>query len=103
MRDGARVSQDLPNYWDRVETHSTRIEIKNVNTTDEGRYTLKDSRNRVVSVTRMDLTGASHVFTLFIFTSTKRSLVVLKFTVNLRESAVCESVTQRPFDNISSM
>lgn len=56
VSDGARVSQDLPNYWDRVQTHSTRIELKNVNLTDEGRYTLKDRRSRVVSVTRMDLT-----------------------------------------------
>lgn len=56
VSDGARVSQDLPNYWDRVQTHSTRIEIRNVNFTDEGRYSLKDSRNRLVSVTRMDLT-----------------------------------------------
>lgn len=56
VRDGARVSQDLPNYWDRVQTHSLNIEIKNVNHSDEGYYTLRDRRDRVVSVTRMDLT-----------------------------------------------
>lgn len=59
VRDGARVSQDLPNYWDRVQTHSLNIEIKNVNHSDEGYYTLRDRRDRVVSVTRMDLTGGS--------------------------------------------
>uniref|UniRef100_A0A3B4TTJ1 Immunoglobulin subtype domain-containing protein n=1 Tax=Seriola dumerili TaxID=41447 RepID=A0A3B4TTJ1_SERDU len=56
VRDGAPVSQDLPDYWDRVQTHSQNIEIRNVNYTDEGHYVLKDRRNRVVSVTRMDLT-----------------------------------------------
>ncbi|XP_076585333.1 uncharacterized protein LOC143319932 isoform X2 [Chaetodon auriga] len=56
VHDGARVSQDLPDYWDRVQTHSMKIEIRNVNYTDEGRYTLRDRRDRVVSVTRMDLT-----------------------------------------------
>lgn len=56
VREGARVSQDLPDYWDRVETHSMNIEIKNVNTSDEGRYTLRDRRDRTVSITRMDLT-----------------------------------------------
>ncbi|XP_049428019.1 synaptojanin-1 [Epinephelus fuscoguttatus] len=56
VRDGARVSQDLPDYWDRVLTHSMNIEIRNVNFSDEGYYTLKDRRDRVVSVTRMDLT-----------------------------------------------
>ena len=57
VRDGARVSQDIPDYWDRVQTHSMNIEIKNVNYSDEGHYTLRDRRDRVVSVTRMDLTG----------------------------------------------
>ncbi|XP_056227508.1 uncharacterized protein wu:fc21g02 [Seriola aureovittata] len=56
VRDGAPVSQDLPDYWDRVQTHAQNIEIRNVNYTDEGHYYLKDRRNRVVSVTRMDLT-----------------------------------------------
>ncbi|KAK2815525.1 hypothetical protein Q5P01_025992 [Channa striata] len=56
IRDGSRVSQDLSNYWDRVQTHTGNIEIKNVNYTDVGRYTLRDRKNRVVSVTRMDLT-----------------------------------------------
>lgn len=59
VRDGARVSQDLPDYWDRVQTHSMKIEIRHVNTSDEGRYILKDRRDRVVSITRMDLTGGS--------------------------------------------
>lgn len=76
--DGARVSQDLPDYYDRVQTHSMKIEIRNVNLTDEGRYTLKDRRERVVSVTRMDLTGGSPclylllllVFLLFIIERT---------------------------------
>lgn len=56
VRDGARVSQDLPNYWDRVQTHSMKIEIRNVNYSDEGRYYLRDRRDRQVSITRMDLT-----------------------------------------------
>ncbi|XP_047435508.1 DNA-directed RNA polymerase II subunit RPB1 [Mugil cephalus] len=55
VRDGARVSQDLPDYWDRVQTHSSNIEIRHVNFTDEGRYTLTDRRDRVVSITKMDL------------------------------------------------
>ncbi|KAM3622815.1 uncharacterized protein V6R79_003479 [Siganus canaliculatus] len=56
VRDGARVSQDLSNYYDRVQTYSQSIEIKNVNYTDEGHYTLRNRRDQVVSVTRMDLT-----------------------------------------------
>ncbi|XP_071370421.1 uncharacterized protein, partial [Centroberyx affinis] len=56
VHDGAPVSQDIPDYWDRVKTHSMNIEIKDVNTSDVGRYTLMDRRNRVVSITRMDLT-----------------------------------------------
>ncbi|XP_034080361.1 uncharacterized protein wu:fc21g02 isoform X2 [Gymnodraco acuticeps] len=56
VRDGAPVSQDLPNYWDRVQTHSINIEIRNVNYSDEGHYTLRDRRDRMVSITRMDLT-----------------------------------------------
>uniref|UniRef100_A0A8C3G8U2 Uncharacterized protein n=1 Tax=Cyclopterus lumpus TaxID=8103 RepID=A0A8C3G8U2_CYCLU len=55
VHDGARLSQDLPNYWDRVQTHSMKIEIRNVNFSDVGHYTLKDRKDRVVSVTRMDL------------------------------------------------
>lgn len=57
VRSGSPVSQDLQNYWDRVRTHSMNIEIRNVNYSDEGRYYLRDRGNRVVSVTRMDLTG----------------------------------------------
>ncbi|XP_033933460.1 uncharacterized protein, partial [Pseudochaenichthys georgianus] len=56
VRDGAPVSQDLPNYWDRVQTHSINIEIRNVNYSDEGHYTLRDRRDRMVSITKMDLT-----------------------------------------------
>ncbi|XP_056265478.1 uncharacterized protein wu:fc21g02 isoform X2 [Pseudoliparis swirei] len=56
VHHGARMSQDLPNYWDRVLTQSMKIEIRNVNSSDMGHYTLKDRRDRVVSVTRMDLT-----------------------------------------------
>lgn len=59
VRDGTRVSQDLPSYWDRVWTNTMNIEIRNVNFSDEGYYTLRDRRSRVVSVTRMDLTGGS--------------------------------------------
>lgn len=56
VRDGARVAQDLPDYWDRVETHSMNIEIKHVNHSDVGRYILRDRKDRMVSITRMDLT-----------------------------------------------
>ncbi|XP_026214600.1 uncharacterized protein wu:fc21g02 [Anabas testudineus] len=56
VRDGSRTSQDLPEYWDRVKTSSNNIEIRNVNYSDVGHYTLIDRRDRVVSVTRMDLT-----------------------------------------------
>ncbi|XP_029910025.1 protein cappuccino [Myripristis murdjan] len=56
VSQGSTVAQDLPDYWDRVKTHSMNIEIRDVNTTDVGRYTLTDRRGRVVSVTRMDLT-----------------------------------------------
>ncbi|XP_027139514.1 uncharacterized protein wu:fc21g02 isoform X2 [Larimichthys crocea] len=56
VHDGARVSQDLPDYFDRVVTQRTSIMIKHVNYTDMGRYTVKDRKDRVVSVTRMDLT-----------------------------------------------
>ncbi|KAM6941644.1 uncharacterized protein PEZ65_003650 [Lycodopsis pacificus] len=66
VHDGARVSQDLPNYWDRVKTQSTKIEITNMNYSDVGHYTLIDRRDRVVSVTRMDLTGTDLItHTLF--------------------------------------
>lgn len=57
VRDGVRVSQDLPDYWDRVQTHFKDIEIRNVNYSDEGHYILRDHRDRLVSVTKMDLTG----------------------------------------------
>ncbi|XP_058496023.1 cleavage and polyadenylation specificity factor subunit 6-like [Solea solea] len=56
VHDGAPVGQNLPDYWNRVETHSQRLEIKSVNTTDEGRYLLKDRKGREVSITKMDLT-----------------------------------------------
>lgn len=44
-------------FWERIHTNSMNIEIRNVNVSDEGHYTLRDGRDRVVSVTRMDLTG----------------------------------------------
>ncbi|AWP06368.1 Hypothetical protein SMAX5B_004946 [Scophthalmus maximus] len=56
VRHGAPVSQDLPDYWNRVQTHSMNIEIRHVNYTDQGHYFLRDSKGRKVSVTRMDLT-----------------------------------------------
>ncbi|XP_051242095.1 histone-lysine N-methyltransferase SETD1B isoform X2 [Dicentrarchus labrax] len=56
VQHGTWVPHSFPDYLDRIEIHSTTISIKNVNYTDEGRYTLKDRRDRVVSITRMDLT-----------------------------------------------
>lgn len=56
VKHGSPVSQDIPEYWDRVKPRVQSIDIQNVNTSDVGRYTLIDQRNRVVSVTRMDLT-----------------------------------------------
>ncbi|CAB1432898.1 unnamed protein product [Pleuronectes platessa] len=56
VRDGAPVSRDLPDYWDRVQTQSMNIEIRHVNHSDEGHYSLRDRKSRLVSVTRMDLT-----------------------------------------------
>lgn len=61
VRSGARVSQDLANYWDRVWTNTMNIEVRNVNYSDQGYYTLKDRSSRIVSVTRMDLTGWSQI------------------------------------------
>lgn len=69
VRDGARVSQDLLDYWDRVRTHAMNIEIQNMNLSDMGHYTLKDRRDRVVSITRMDLTGMSMVDTITLYSS----------------------------------
>lgn len=56
VRMGARVSQDLPDYFDRVFLHNTNIEIVSVNFSDVGHYRIYDRQNRLVSVTRMDLT-----------------------------------------------
>ncbi|XP_040042008.2 uncharacterized protein LOC120824914 isoform X2 [Gasterosteus aculeatus] len=56
VRDGALLSQDLADYWGRVQIRSSDIEIKNVNYSDVGHYTLRNRGYRVVSVTRMDLT-----------------------------------------------
>ncbi|KAM4603955.1 uncharacterized protein ACJ7VT_018602 [Polymixia lowei] len=56
VRRGSVVAQDLPGYWDRIKTHSFSIEIREVNTTDVGLYTLIDHVNRLVSVIKMDLT-----------------------------------------------
>lgn len=61
VRDGAVISQDLPDYWDRVRLGRQSIEVREVNTSDVGRYTLRDRQNRVVSVTRMDLTDHQDV------------------------------------------
>nr|XP_029543135.1 uncharacterized protein LOC115145768 isoform X1 [Oncorhynchus nerka] len=55
VHDGAVVAQDLPDYWNRVKTLSTKISIQNVNTSDVGYYTLKDTRDRVVAIVRMEL------------------------------------------------
>ncbi|KAF0037962.1 hypothetical protein F2P81_010836 [Scophthalmus maximus] len=46
VRHGAPVSQDLPDYWNRVQTHSMNIEIRHVNYTDQGHYFLRDSKGR---------------------------------------------------------
>ncbi|KAG8014994.1 hypothetical protein GBF38_022225 [Nibea albiflora] len=71
VRDGARVSQDLPDYFDRVVTQHDSIIIKHVNYTDEGRYTVRNRRGREVSATGMALKGWS----LFaIFTSTDHTI-----------------------------
>lgn len=59
VRKGGWVSYEDQDYKTRVQTHSTNIQIRNVNYTDEGWYYLKDRNNRVVSITRMDLTGGS--------------------------------------------
>ncbi|XP_041714546.2 uncharacterized protein LOC121547363 isoform X2 [Coregonus clupeaformis] len=56
VHDGAVVAQDHPDYWNRVKTYSTKITIENVNTTDVGYYMLRDRRDRVVSIIRMELT-----------------------------------------------
>uniref|UniRef100_A0A8C7RPY7 Uncharacterized protein n=2 Tax=Oncorhynchus mykiss TaxID=8022 RepID=A0A8C7RPY7_ONCMY len=56
VHDGAVVAQDLPDYWNRVKTLSTKISIQNVNTSDVGYYMLKDTRDRVVAIVRMELT-----------------------------------------------
>ncbi|KAJ8000914.1 hypothetical protein DPEC_G00185330 [Dallia pectoralis] len=56
VTDGAVVAQDLPDYWNRVTIGNSKIKIQNVNTSDVGTYILKDRRNRVVSVVKMELT-----------------------------------------------
>uniref|UniRef100_A0A8C6TP87 Immunoglobulin V-set domain-containing protein n=1 Tax=Neogobius melanostomus TaxID=47308 RepID=A0A8C6TP87_9GOBI len=56
VRRGSRVSQDLPDYFDRVRTHFNSISIIGVNVSDVGHYRLTDRKDRLVSVTRMDLT-----------------------------------------------
>ncbi|KAL1023602.1 hypothetical protein UPYG_G00043370 [Umbra pygmaea] len=53
--DGAVVAQDISTYWDRVTVGSNNINIRNVNTSDVGSYTLKDRRDRIVSVVKMEL------------------------------------------------
>ncbi|CAL8355105.1 unnamed protein product [Boreogadus saida] len=56
VRDGAPVGQDHLEYHDRVRPQHNRIDIRVVNTTDVGHYTLVDRRDRVVSIVRMELT-----------------------------------------------
>ncbi|KAJ7987773.1 hypothetical protein DPEC_G00329980 [Dallia pectoralis] len=56
VRYGGTLTENHPDYWNRVKTYSTKITIENVNTTDVGYYTLRDRRDRVVSVIRMELT-----------------------------------------------
>ncbi|XP_028999238.1 uncharacterized protein LOC114851743 isoform X2 [Betta splendens] len=56
VRNGSKVTQKLPKYVGRVRTTASNIEVRNVNYSDVGHYTLKDQKQRVVSVTRMDLT-----------------------------------------------
>ncbi|KAJ3614661.1 hypothetical protein NHX12_018232 [Muraenolepis orangiensis] len=67
VHDGTLVSQNLPDYWDRVILKHGSIEIRDVNTSDVGRYILTDRRDRVVSITRMELTGTTATFTKKIF------------------------------------
>ncbi|XP_072319143.1 uncharacterized protein [Eucyclogobius newberryi] len=55
VRDGAVVSQDLFEYFDRVRLTQKSIEIISVNVSDVGRYHLNDRKGRLVSVTRLDL------------------------------------------------
>ncbi|XP_062377219.1 wu:fc21g02 isoform X2 [Sardina pilchardus] len=55
VRDGAPVGNDLGDYAGRVKISASGIIIKNVNTSDVGRYKLFDRRDRPVSVTRMTL------------------------------------------------
>ncbi|KAL0984108.1 hypothetical protein UPYG_G00137190 [Umbra pygmaea] len=54
--EGAVVVQNHPDYGNRVKTYSTKIGIENVNTTDVGYYMLRDRRERLVSIIRMELT-----------------------------------------------
>ncbi|KAK7930081.1 hypothetical protein WMY93_006476 [Mugilogobius chulae] len=56
VRDGALVSQELPDYFDRVRFSSRNIEIVSVNVSDVGHYHLFDRKGRLVSMTRLDLT-----------------------------------------------
>ncbi|XP_063075361.1 wu:fc21g02 isoform X2 [Engraulis encrasicolus] len=55
VKDGAPVGNDLPDYSGRVKIINSRITITWVNSTDVGRYRLYDSRDRLVSVTKMTL------------------------------------------------
>ncbi|KAM9314355.1 uncharacterized protein KZ484_024129 isoform 2-T3 [Pholidichthys leucotaenia] len=55
LRHGAIKTDDLPEYRGRIDPSFWNIIIKNVNTSDEGIYVLRDQKDRVVSVTRMEL------------------------------------------------
>lgn len=56
VRDGAPVGQDLADYYDRVKTHATNVELTGFNASDVGYYTLRDRRDRVVALIKADLT-----------------------------------------------
>ncbi|XP_055078712.1 uncharacterized protein LOC117373854 [Periophthalmus magnuspinnatus] len=56
VRDGALVSQELADYFDRVRFSHKNIEIVSVNYSDVGHYHLSDRKGRLVSVTKLDLT-----------------------------------------------
>ncbi|KAM8842806.1 uncharacterized protein ACB058_014375 isoform 1-T1 [Synchiropus picturatus] len=56
VTDGFPVGQNLPAYRYRIEVDYAYIEISSMNYSDEGLYTLKDRRDRPVSITRMDIT-----------------------------------------------
>lgn len=57
VRDGMIQQGNLINFGGQVKTHSySGIEITLTNTS-QGLYTLRDRKGRVVSITKMELTG----------------------------------------------